>query len=569
VTQHGWKAQEPGEPPRSLPPGVPIPATFHAGWGPRPEGYPEEMTWPPVDDDEHVSVAVLWGLMPRPESGFGYCTGWYPDDGDVDAAEAVAPPTPGDALWRAQEEAEELERDHEAAIRANESTPEDDEAFIRREAADLAARTANGMPDTTGWSSAQELAKRLMNSRDYIVLMRTMGDPAAWSARDKIAYDLAVTKLAARETRYEMHLYEFLYQFSVVFPHVRGQSDPRDPATGEAIPFAEYYPYLVGTVREALRATPPVRSIERPRTVAELAADPERLMPPVAVAPGLAWRKRDVLFAGREKMAGKSTLLTAAAAAVTRGAAFLGGTTAKGHVLWVSADFEPEADVVQRFLRFGGDGARMTLDYPSGSFDARLDRLHALITGLNPALVIVDSLAPFMLVDEVSQSTEWTNNFAAVRDRLKALDAARVWVHHTTKGTGEYRDSTAIGAMVDQILYYENPDPRSGTATRKVWGLGRVVGWRPFDVRLDGDAFALAEAPTTAAIDANEDEAVHAWIAAHPDKNTSDIAGALGRNKQEVVDALGRLKSAGRVEDRGHERHHRWAVVPARGNIAA
>src|SRR3989442_1659644 len=71
------------------------------------------------------------------------------------------------------------------------------------------------------------------------------------------------------------------------------------------------------------------------RSLAELLTDPDALKPPEAVVPRLAYRGRVALIAGREKLSGKSTLLTAGAAAVTRGTDFLGERCAAGQVLWV------------------------------------------------------------------------------------------------------------------------------------------------------------------------------------------------------------------------------------------
>src|SRR2546426_5012104 len=49
-----------------------------------------------------------------------------------------------------------------------------------------------------------------------------------------------------------------------------------------------------------------------------------RSKPPAAIVPRLAFRGRVTLLVGREKLGGKSTLLTAGAAAVTRATDFLG-----------------------------------------------------------------------------------------------------------------------------------------------------------------------------------------------------------------------------------------------------
>src|SRR5437899_10234157 len=83
------------------------------------------------------------------------------------------------------------------------------------------------------------------------------------------------------------------------------------------------------------------------RSVAQLLDDPDALKPPRAIVPRLAWHGRLVLLSGREKLSGKSTLMTAAAAAVTDALMFpeteaderqfLDGPVDPGSVLWVSS----------------------------------------------------------------------------------------------------------------------------------------------------------------------------------------------------------------------------------------
>ena len=71
------------------------------------------------------------------------------------------------------------------------------------------------------------------------------------------------------------------------------------------------------------------------RTLAQLLEDPDALKPPEAMVPRLGYRGRTTLLFAREK-AGKSTLMTAGAAALTGGVDFLGERCSPRSVLWVS-----------------------------------------------------------------------------------------------------------------------------------------------------------------------------------------------------------------------------------------
>ncbi|HYS71603.1 MAG TPA: AAA family ATPase, partial [Thermoplasmata archaeon] len=535
----------------------------------RPAGWPAELRWPP-DTDEMRGVAGLYLGFQAPERDpdeIRIAGGEVFQAGELYDEEAFREPLrkvefdeAGAAIVNAEDETGGAYARFEAwmgtdfpnkavwlAERYRESgwTPEDhaaaELAVEESVMGSRASRTANGMPAVTGWTSFMELSKRLIPTRDFQMLEAEKFERAerGFKTRDKAWWDLEVTKLAARETRDEGHLYEFLYVVQAMYPRGTNRGDTEKK---NDVDFSVYYGYTIDTVRKALAQTPVARAAIPHRPFAELARDPAVLVPPVAVVPRLAWEGRDTLFSGREKLSGKSTLLTAAAAAVTTGGTFLGLPCPRGKVLWVSADIEPEGDVVQRFLRFGGDVNRMDLRYPPpADFTGRLDWLAHLVATGKAALVVIDSLSAFMLVEDSNQADEWVNNLTLLRERLKPYAAARVLVHHTTKGTQEFRGSTAVAAAVDQVLYYENPEPRSGNMVRKVWGLGRVTGWRPFDVRLEGDAFRIAEAADEDAIDANEDGVLWAWVRDHELRSTKTIAEELGWRRTDATAALERL----------------------------
>src|SRR5438552_16543246 len=83
-------------------------------------------------------------------------------------------------------------------------------------------------------------------------------------------------------------------------------------------------------------------------------SNPDLLTPPPLLISHLAWRGRITLYSAPDK-GGKSTLLSAAVAAASRGDPFLGdGGGAPVRVLWACLE-EHQADVVQRLQRFGAD----------------------------------------------------------------------------------------------------------------------------------------------------------------------------------------------------------------------
>src|SRR5439155_14612830 len=118
-------------------------------------------------------------------------------------------------------------------------------------------------------------------------------------------------------------------------------------------PPIELVPIGPGWARDVPRPDPEVEASPAPagsnahqtvdapflRTLAQLLEDPDALKPPEATVPRLGYRGRTTLLFAREK-AGKSTLMTAGAAALTGGVDFLGERCSPRSVLWVSADQE-------------------------------------------------------------------------------------------------------------------------------------------------------------------------------------------------------------------------------------
>jgi hypothetical protein len=141
-----------------------------------------------------------------------------------------------------------------------------------------------------------------------------------------------------------------------VSPLIRAtRDDPRSPSTDDAairrISNASAPDNIVGNQP----AIPSVRSLR------ELLEDPSLLEPPKALIPHIAYRGRVTLISGQDK-AGKSTLLTQAAACLSAGLLFLDHQlqpTGK-RALWIALD-EDLGDFVRRAERFAASLAYLFL----------------------------------------------------------------------------------------------------------------------------------------------------------------------------------------------------------------
>ena len=185
------------------------------------------------------------------------------------------------------------------------------------------------------------------------------------------------------------------------------------------------------------------------RRLADIITAPGALDSPRAVLPGLAYAGRLTLLPGPEKI-GKSTLLGHGVAAVTTGGDFLGASVSQGPVLYVSLE-EHQGDLARRLVHFGADDQEVEVLEDLG--DKPFERLARAAELVQPTVVVIDSLSRLAerYISDASSAAQWNPVMGALV-RLARYGAGVVLVHHATKGTGRYRDSTAIGAAVDLIL---------------------------------------------------------------------------------------------------------------------
>ena len=122
---------------------------------------------------------------------------------------------------------------------------------------------------------------------------------------------------------------------------------------------------------------------------------------PQVVARLIAHVGRVTLLHAREKV-GKSTLIAAAVAAVTRGRPFLEQPTMAGDVLWVGE--EAVGDVKRRLVQWDGDLARVFFVSRPSRDPTHESSLGRLVSTLRPQLVILDTWSHYLQVHRVKDT---------------------------------------------------------------------------------------------------------------------------------------------------------------------
>ncbi|HEY2805235.1 MAG TPA: AAA family ATPase [Gemmatimonadales bacterium] len=297
----------------------------------------------------------------------------------------------------------------------------------------------------------------------------------------------------------------------------------------------------------------------RVRTLLEILKNPALLVSPVAVVPYLAWRGRVTLLVGREK-SGKSTLIAAGMAAASRADAFLGSPTQETLSLWYSADREPLGDLARRFVRFDAIPTHIRiLDQPLALADFR-----ECAMSYSPQLLVVDTLASAVagLVRDAAGSAEWPVIMAMFTALARDMDCAVVLLHHAAKSGEGYRDSTAIGAGVDEILTIE--EIAGAPDARRLKARGRHAHGE-ITTRLVNHEYQLDVGLPSL------DARILDHIEQHPGLSGNMIGKGLGNNRgerrEDLLESLRRLAAARQIENRGAGKAPAWyrvvPVVPA------
>jgi hypothetical protein len=287
------------------------------------------------------------------------------------------------------------------------------------------------------------------------------------------------------------------------------------------------------------------------RSLEEIMRSPEAVAPPRATIPGVAWLGRATLLAAREKE-GKSTFAAAAAAALSAGQEFLGGQCQPGDVMWVGCE-EALSDVARRFVQFGADPSRIAIvEHPCDT----LERVISDIALIRPRFLVVDGVTALAEATgsnpQSASALAWTAFLRQLIQTIRQLNIALLLLHHATKKTGHYRDSTAIGAAVDVIMEASVCD--SDASVRAITARAR---WPVSDFRVrlrENHRYELVGPPKSLA------EQIVEFVASTPGASLTSIRAAV-RGRNEEIDAVlaGLVGVALRLEVRGN-RHYYYCV---------
>ena len=186
-------------------------------------------------------------------------------------------------------------------------------------------------------------------------------------------------------------------------------------------------------------------------------SDPEVKPTPVdgspVVAPRIAHQERVTLLHAREKI-GKSTLISAAAAKVTRGSRFLGVALTKGDLLWIGE--EAAGDIKARLNRHGANLDRVYYIWSPSPVREDGSSLQALVARIRPRWLVIDTWDHYVTAHRAAATARRVDQrllLLHIRDLARQYDMAVTISHHNQKtarrdALGEYRGPTAIGANV-------------------------------------------------------------------------------------------------------------------------
>ena len=220
-------------------------------------------------------------------------------------------------------------------------------------------------------------------------------------------------------------------------------------------------------VKEAFEEDAKARRNGRPPPCVYRELDVERMLStapapvPWIIEPVLA-RGCVTMLAGREGR-GKSLLALATAAAIGRGDIELAGMTIEheGRVLYVDAE-NGEHEAHRRI--HGLDVKAGTLRYLEVEFFAlayHLEEIERFAAEYEPVLIVLDSLRSLSPGLDENDSGEVEQALRPVANLAHRTKVAILILHHASRASGEYRGSTAIGAVVELGfgLSWDDDDP--------------------------------------------------------------------------------------------------------------
>lgn len=261
------------------------------------------------------------------------------------------------------------------------------------------------------------------------------------------------------------------------------------------------------------------------------------MRPPPPIVPRLAWAGRSTLLAAREK-SGKSTLIGYIAAMVSRGGPFLGDSCASGDVLIIGLE-EFLGDVARRLRHFDAAATHIHLvDGFVGDPRERPRELADHIDAVDPVFVVIDSLAAYShgQVADDNNASQMTSVVQPLTDLAHSRGVALVIAAHARKQDGRSRGSTAITAGVDVVVEFFCPDENTDPTLRRVRTAGRVPVQPFYDLRFDGDRYALVSSP-----DIPVEAQILSVVGDRPGCSINDVCQAVTARSETVRNAIARM----------------------------
>jgi hypothetical protein len=152
-------------------------------------------------------------------------------------------------------------------------------------------------------------------------------------------------------------------------------------------------------------------------------------------------------------------------------------------------------------------------------------------------------------VDDANSPTQIQPILKTFRFIAQATGAAIVILHHAAKGSGDYRDSTQIGAGVDALVVMkEDPDD---PALRKCVCRGRVPN-TDFRLAYIGGRYEMAESKVPLALQ------IQRAIQTSPGCSAREVVRLIGSRTEAVLHALRDIEAKGLVENRGTGNRQSW-----------
>lgn len=316
------------------------------------------------------------------------------------------------------------------------------------------------------------------------------------------------------------------------------------------------------TVSTLVQTAEPTAAVQNEARLNELAPtletwvnDKSLLQPPRVFIPRFAWRGFITLYSAPDK-GGKSTLLTAGCAAVSRGDAFLDGDAPDEPVrtLWVCLE-EHQGTLVQRFQLYNAHMNNVRImAYPP---NARED-LREAVELWKPDVVVIDTLVRYAegSVKLSGDAQQWAGLMKDFIVLARTNHCAVIVLHHARRSDGQSRDSGDITSASDMVIEQKGR-PKNGI--QKFTVRSRIQA-EDFEVRLHAGVHEIC---SSSAESKDEDiAAVLAHVVRQPKCSGEDIRHSkLGISNKRIEVAFKALRESGRIRNDGTQRTQAWVAV--------